>query len=350
MNRVKWGLTLLCLLLIAGCAHTQTGGHPALVTEDFMIKTPDPGIQIHVRNKRPADLSRFASDNIMLFVHGATTPPEAGFDLKLDGVSWMEWMASQGYDTYFVTLRGYGRSTRPPEMNEPPEKNAPIVRTETAVKDVGTAVGFILERRGVQKINLLGHSWGTTIMAVYTTKNNAKVNRLTLFAPQWIRTQGASLIDSGGQLGAYRIVTAEAVKKRRSAGPAAEKRQGLMPEQWFDAYMEAALASDPWSATQNPRAFRAPTGVVLDSREYWNVDKPMYDPADIRVPTLLILAEWDADTPLYMAQALFPKLVNAPSRRLVVIGEGTHVLLTEKNRMQLFREVRNFFDEGAVQR
>ena len=119
-----------------------------------------------------------------------------------------------------------------------------------------------------------------------------------------------------------------------------------MPAHWFDAYMEAALASDPWSKTQNPRAFRAPNGVVLDGREYQNAGKPIYDPAAIRVPTLLILAEQDADTPLYMAQALFPLLTNVPAKRLVVIGDGSHVVLTEKNRMQLFREIQLFFDEG----
>jgi pimeloyl-ACP methyl ester carboxylesterase len=119
-----------------------------------------------------------------------------------------------------------------------------------------------------------------------------------------------------------------------------------MPAHWFDAYMDAALASDPWSKTQNPRAFRAPNGVVLDGREYNNVGKPIYNPANIRVPTLLILAEQDADTPLYMAQTLFPLLVNAPSKRLVVIGDGTHVILTEKNRLQLFREIGLFFEEG----
>ena len=74
--------------------------------------------------------------------------------------------------------------------------------------------------------------------------------------------------------------------------------------------------------------------------------KPIYNPADIKVPTLLILAEQDADTPLYMAQTLFPLLSNAPSKKMVVIGDGTHVVLTEKNRMQLFREIELFFEEG----
>ncbi len=316
-----------------------------MITEDFMVPAADAGVQLHVRNKRPANLTRFTPDNIILFVHGATGSPETSFDLSLDGLSWMEWMARQGNDVYFVSVRGYGRSTRPREMDEPPMNNAPIVRTDTAVRDVGAAVDFIRQRRGVEKVSLLGHSWGATIMPVYTTQHNAKVHRLALYAPGWLRTTGASLTDAGGPLGAYRMVTAAAVKKRRGTGLPPGKQEELMPARWLEAYLEAAFATDPWSATQNPPAFRAPNGVVLDSREYANVGKPRYNPADIRVPTLLILGEWDADTPLYMAQTLFPLLGNAPSKKMVVIGEATHVLATEKNRMQLFREVQLFFQE-----
>lgn len=346
LNRRTFVMASGLAILASGCAQSGPRADAELVTEDFMIPAADPGFQIHVRNKRPANLSSFSPGNVVLFVHGATTPPEAGFDLRLDGVSWMEWMARQGNDVWFVSVRGYGRSTRPKEMDQPPMNNPPVVRLPQATSDVGSAVDFIRAKRGLDKVSLLGHSWGTTIMAAYTAKNNAKVQRLALFAPQWIRTSGRSPTDAGGALGAYRVVTEEAVRKRRAAGIGAEKVAQLIPPHWFDAYMEVALASDPWSKTQNPRAFRAPNGVVLDGREYQNQGKPIYNAADIRVPTLLILAEQDADTPLYMAQALFPLLVNAPSKRLVVIGEGTHVVLTEKNRMQLFREVDLFFAEG----
>jgi pimeloyl-ACP methyl ester carboxylesterase len=336
----------LAVLFLAGCAQNAPLADSELVTEDFMIPAADAGFQLHVRNKRPANLTRFESGNVILFVHGATTPPEAGFDLKLDGVSWMEWMARQGNDVYFISVRGYGKSTRPKEMDQPPMANKPVVRLPNAISDVGSAVDFIRARRNLHTVSLLGHSWGTTIMAAYTAQNNAKVHRVALYAPSWLRTQGLSLTDSGGELGAYRVVTEESVRKRRATGQDPAKLADRMPAHWFDAYMDAALASDPWSKTQNPRAFRAPNGVVLDGREYNNVGKPIFNPANIRVPTLLILAEQDADTPLYMAQTLFPLLVNAPSKRLVVIGDGTHVILTEKNRMQLFREIGLFFEEG----
>jgi pimeloyl-ACP methyl ester carboxylesterase len=60
---------------------------------------------------------------------------------------------------------------------------------------------------------------------------------------------------------------------------------------------------------------------------------------------LLIHAEWDADLPSDQAHNYFVKLTNAPYKRFVEIGEGTHTIILEKNRMQFFREVMNFLGE-----
>ena len=129
-------------------------------------------------------------------MHGATYPASTAFDLKLDGLSWMEYIAARGYDVYLLDLRGYGKSTRPKEMSEDAANNPPIVRGDTAVKDIGTVVDFVLARRNIPRVNLLGWSWGTTLMATYTTQNNAKVERLVLYAPAWIR-QTPSLVQTG---------------------------------------------------------------------------------------------------------------------------------------------------------
>ena len=91
----------------------------------MMVKTADAGIEIYVRNKRPADMTSFRPEQTVLYVHGATYPSETAFDLKLDGVSWMEYIASRGYDVWLLDLRGYGKSTRPAEMADKPEANSP---------------------------------------------------------------------------------------------------------------------------------------------------------------------------------------------------------------------------------
>jgi pimeloyl-ACP methyl ester carboxylesterase len=97
------------------------------------------------------------------------------------------WTTSpRGYDVYLLDLRGYIKSTRPKEMNEKPEANPPLVRGDTAVKDIGAIVDFILKRRNIPRLGLIGWSWGTTLMANYTSQNAGKVERL--YAPAWIRT------------------------------------------------------------------------------------------------------------------------------------------------------------------
>ncbi len=309
-----------------------------------MVPAKDPGIQLYVRNKHPKDMSKFGPDKILLFVHGSTYPAETSFDLPLGGLSWMEYIAQHGYDIYLVDLRGYGGSTRPPEMDHPAANNPPIVTTDVAVKDVSAALDFILNRRGVSKLNLMGWSWGTTIMATYTTQNNDKVNKLVLYAPQWLRST-PPLIGGEGPLGAYRTVSMDAAKDRWLKGVPEDKKKDLIPEGWFEQWAAATLASDPVGSKMNPPVLRAPNGTIKDTREYWSSGKPYYDPAEIRVPTLIVHAEWDADLPSYMSHAVFGKLTNAPYKRFVEFGEGTHTIIMEKNRMQLFREVQLFLDE-----
>jgi pimeloyl-ACP methyl ester carboxylesterase len=218
------------------------------------------------------------------------------------------------------------------------------VNTDVAVKDVGAVVNYILARRGVQRLNLVGHSWGSTIMGAYTAQNNSKVERLVLYGPPWIRKNPQP---AGGtvSLGAYRTVTKEVTKKRMVSGVAPEKQKTLMPDDWFNAWWEGAVSPDSVGAGMNPPVVRAPNGVIEDSMKYWMSGKPYYDPANITVSTLLILAEWDADTPPYMAQEVFANLKNAPTKRMVMIGEGTHWVCVEKNHLQLFREVQLFLEE-----
>jgi pimeloyl-ACP methyl ester carboxylesterase len=316
-----------------------------LVTEQFMIEAADPGIKLYVRNKRTEDLKQFTSEKTLLFVHGATQPSEATFDLPLDGLSWMDFIAQHGWDVYLIDVRGYGRSTRPPEMDQPAASNPPIATTDVAVKDVGSAIDFILQRRGVSKLSLMGWSWGTVIMGAYTADHNDKVDRLVLYAPTWLRISPPPQT-APPPLGAYVAAPMATARERLQAGAPDDRKNDLMPAGWFEAWSAAALASDPVGSKQEPPVLRSPAGVFQDNRTYWDAGKPYYDPERIKSPTLVIVAEWDKVTPSQGAQALFHKLPSGPNKRLVEIGEGTHFVMLEKNRMQLFQEVQFFLDRA----
>lgn len=316
-------------------------------TRSFTIPSGEPGIELFMRNKHPAGVTTFGPDRTLLFVHGATYPAETAFDLPIEGMSMMDLFAQAGFDVYLVDVRGYGGSTRPPAMSEPADKNQPIVSTADAIHDFGAAVDYILKERGLSKIDVMGWSWGTSIAGGYTAGHNDKVNRLVLYAPLWLFKDGGVVLASG-QLGAYRLVSKDSAKDRWLRGVPEDRKAGLIPPGVFEAWVDATWATDP-DAAKNGDKLRAPNGVVADVTAYWQAGKPLYDPSQIIVPTLLIHAEWDADLPSYQAQGYFTQLVNAPYKRFVELGEGTHTVMMEKNRMQFFHEIRGFLEETAPQ-
>src|SRR5215510_9565715 len=156
MRRLAFVIFILFAWLVPSFADAQR-----IVAETFMIPAADPGIQLHVRNKRLEGRDSFAPEHVVLFVHGATYPSETVFDIDLPGGSWADHVARKGYDVYLVDVRGYGRSTRPAAMDVSPADNPPFATTAEAVRDVGAAVDFILKRRAITKLNLVGWSWGT---------------------------------------------------------------------------------------------------------------------------------------------------------------------------------------------
>ena len=72
--------------------------------EEFTIAAVDPGIELYVRNKHPPEVTHFSAEKVLLYVHGGTYPSETTFDLNLNGISWMEYIAQHGYDVYLFDV------------------------------------------------------------------------------------------------------------------------------------------------------------------------------------------------------------------------------------------------------
>jgi pimeloyl-ACP methyl ester carboxylesterase len=337
--RVVCSAMVICSAL-SGAAFAQS----SLTTTEAMIPSSDPSLKLYVRNKHAEGMTAFSPGKTLLFIHGATYPAETSFDLPIDGVSMMDLFAQSGFDVYLVDVRSYGRSTRPPEMAQPPEANKPIATSEEAGADLGAAVDYILAQRGIAKLDLMGWSWGTSIAGAYTAQHNDKINRLVLYAPAWITQPPVE--PSTKTILAYRLVAKDSAHARWLRGVPEDKQASLIPPGVFDRWWDATLATDPVGSKMEPARLRAASGVTAEFTNYWGAGKPFYDPGQITIPTLLIHAEWDADLPSAMAQTYFTKLTNAPYKRFVELGEGTHTVMLEKNRMQFFHEILGFLDES----
>jgi pimeloyl-ACP methyl ester carboxylesterase len=112
------------------------------------------------------------------------------------------------------------------------------------VRDLGTAVNYVLHKTGLTTLNLIGMSWGGTVTGWYTTGHNDKVARLALIAPQWL-ADGPTRIDAGGTLGAHRRVSVQAFRERWLTPAPEDKRDGLVPAGVFEAWAETTLALTP---------------------------------------------------------------------------------------------------------
>jgi pimeloyl-ACP methyl ester carboxylesterase len=344
LRRWIYPVVLLALGGIVGCAAMQKPAEPKIASESYLIPSSDAGIQLYIRNKHAEGMSRSSAERTVIYVHGTTQGSESTFDLPLDGFSWMDYLAARGYDVYLLDLRGYGRSSRPPEMDQPAANNPPIVRTDTAIKDLASAIDHVIARRGINSLDVIGWSWGATIAGAYAAEHNDKVNRLVLYAPQWVR-DGA--IGGPGALGAYQTWTPQQARDRMQTGTPEGKKDDLFPPAWFRQWSAAALATDSVGSTQNPPVVRTPNGSPQDMRDYWFAGKPYWDPSRVIAPTLVVRGEWDGVSTIPEGLGVFSALSNARLKRLVVIGAGSHMMLMEKNREQLFRQVQLFLDEAT---
>ncbi|WP_029010067.1 alpha/beta hydrolase [Azospirillum halopraeferens] len=315
-----------------------------VLSDTRLIPGDTDGVHLQLINRRPADAAAFSAERTLVMMHGATFPSASLFDVPVAGGSFMDALARAGYDVWAVDARGYGGSTRPPEMARPPDGGVPLTPARVAVRDLATAVAFVRRHRAVDRVNLLGMSWGATVAGALAAEAGDAIAGLILVTPLWLSATPLR-VDSGGPLGAYRVVSPKAFEAAWRAAAPEPERQALIPDGWFDAWETVTLATDPGSPDAG--TIRAPSGAVLDVREHWTAGNPLYDPSAITCPVLVVCAEWDVDVRLDMAQDLFVRLSGARAKRLVAIGGGTHMVLMERNRQQAFDAVIGFLDERA---
>jgi pimeloyl-ACP methyl ester carboxylesterase len=326
--------TLIALAVFA--APLAAPAAAKIASRDYHIDATDPGIKLFVREKM-AEGARPTEDNVVVFVHGATFPSTP--------------------DVYLFDKRNYGFSTRENAMDEPANANKPLSRSYLVIRDIGAVVDHIRAKNKIQRVTLIGWSWGAMTAGYYTSLFPEKVRKLVLYAPLYDNPLHTNLGAGSGlqnkrvpwefnpAMGAYRLGTAEANNKRWDGEiPIADKNQYRDPAVQ-DAFNNAALATDPTSNTRNPPALRAPNGVLEDSF-YQATGRRMWNAANITVPTLLIAGEDDTWSFPQDREGLMRDLTNAPEKKHVTIPHATHFILFENQRFRFFEEINSFLKGG----
>lgn len=310
-----------------------------MIKRDYRIASMTDGYGLLLRNKHLNDAQHRLPGNSVLFIHGATYGATSTFDYEIEGESWMDKMAAQGFDVWCLDLLGYGESDRPQEMLVAPDLNDPIVDTAHAIAEVDLAVDFILKNRAVNQLSLIGYSWGSAICGRYAGLFGSKVNRLVMSGALWVE-KGATPRTISAGIGAYRTVDAATMAKRWAIGLSEDEINAVVPPAQVTRWCSDAVLVDPMGSKSG--LLRAPTGVVKDFMHYALTGEPWYKPMAIQAPTQIVVGELDRETTPEQAAKVFQQLGNAREKRMTVIGGGTHSLLLENHRDALHKVVSDF--------
>jgi alpha-beta hydrolase superfamily lysophospholipase len=284
----------------------------------------------------------------VFMVHGATYASRL-HDLPHPGASWVRAVADSGLAGSALVIQGYGRS-RSEAMTR---STAPYARARDATRDIDDALRWIRARHATEPRHLIGGSWGAIKTALDTaTIGRPRVARLVLCAPilaernaGWLEllADPARPERFNPAFGAARLVTEEATGDRWDAE--IPHRADWRDEAVFQALVRSSLADDPASGVHHPPDFRAPNRSFLDLWQALN-GRPLYDPAAILCPTLLIRGGAGSTSRRSDALRLFDRL-GAADRHYVEIANGAHFVRGERRAPQVFDAVNAFLNNAG---
>lgn len=278
----------------------------------------------------------------VLYVHGATFPSALSVGFKFDGRSWMDDLASNGFNVWALDFVGYGGSGRYESNGDNTILSRLPGRCDEAMSQIEQATSFALAHDGTDQMSIIAHSWGTIPAGRFAADLSRVIDRLILFGPI-ARRDGAR---NDEKLPDTRLIT---IKEQfdRFTEDVPDGELPVLEKRHFDLWAETYLASDPESGGHNPPAVSVPCGPVADIRDAWSGAFP-YDPARIKAPTLIVRGEWDSLCTDVDADWLIGALTNTVQKHDIKIAAATHLMHLEKSRHKLYEISRSFLS-GASQ-
>lgn len=311
---------------------TTMAAEPSVVRTDRLVDLRS-GERLFVREvRRPGGPATPGS--AVLLVHGARVPGLASFDLPVPGGSLAADLAAAGHRVYILDLRGYGGSSRPAAMEQPRADAAPLMRTDDAVADIAAAMDAIAGWSADPQVSIMGWATGGHWAGAYAAKHPRTVERLVLYNTLYGGTSEHTLLGRGSPLedpdrpghfnasafGAYRFNTGASLLPAWNRSIPVPDKAAWRDRRVEQAYVDAALASDPTSGSREPPSFRSPSGAMADSFEL-AIGRRQWSASALSMPTLVIRSEADFWSRPEDAQAIAGE---APQAELVTIPGATH--------------------------
>jgi len=249
----------------------------------------------------------------IVLLHGRTWSARPNFDLQVPGedLSLMDGLVDAGYAAFAVDFRGYGQT---------PRDETGWLSPDRAARDLKAVLErvWLLTGSGPRPV-LLGWSRGSKVAQLTVQRWPELVSSLVFFgySPTFA---GAPLADGEGD-------TPPAAAPNSAAAAASDFiTPGSISPLAIDTYVKAALEADP---------------IRVDWRGAGEWDE--LDPTQVRVPTLLIHAEFDPIATPEQRDSLFRSLGAVDLESLEVSG-ADHMAFIESARPDFLNALVGFME------
>ena len=257
--------------------------------------------------------SPFKARGAIVLLHGRTWSACPNFDLQVPGedLSLMDGLVEEGCAAFAVDLRGYGQT---------PRDETGWLSPDRAARDLRAVLEHVwLLTGGGPRPALLGWSRGSKVAQLTVQRWPELVSALVFFgySPTFA---GAPLADGEGD-------TPPAAAPNSAAAAASDFiTPGSISQFAIDAYVKAAIEADP---------------IRVDWRGAREWDE--LDPTLVRVPTLLIHAEFDPIATPEQRDSLFRALGTADLESLEISG-ADHMAFIESARPDFLNALVGFME------
>ena len=342
------------------------------------------GQQVHlfVRERVRRDVLDGERREVVLMIHGRSTPVLAGMELRYGDYDWALSLArSGGFDVFMLDFQGSGRSPRP-EMDDPcnvptaqqgllipnplsatcPHSYPFTLNTSTSdLDELDTVVEYIRQLRGVDRVHLIGWSAGSFRIGPYAVQHPDKVASLVFFAPIFntafigpppiadptpmtLNTR-ANLFAGDGRATGWDVEVNAAI----ASGCEDPREPGIQDVVWA-AIMENDELGRTWGRPPAGAPPGSPPEGVMRVRQsvnrvrVWNAEVA----AQITAPTLIVWGEFDIGQGGLQHMSELYRLVNNDNKLRFTARCAGHFMQWEKQRVVLHQISKEWIKHGRV--
>jgi hypothetical protein len=144
LRTVSANLLTVAVLLLSGQAY---GGTAEFRSETIRIDSSIPGLKLALHHEFSMAQSSRRSKPIVLFAKGSAVPTAGNAGFRIHGLSWMDYLARNGFDVWSLDYLGLGDSSRYPESSTD-SRPGPRIRLR---RTIGVVSAFHFENAGRAK-------------------------------------------------------------------------------------------------------------------------------------------------------------------------------------------------------